>query len=197
MSRIARPVHLSGSDSTIQDPTILRTTRLSNTPLYKKQSRFSGSSSSSTHSLDDTTGPLAADAPKLQRRSLKNSTTNGGGSRSIKKPAKTAAAAASSTTTLRSSVSSTEELSEPESLSFTANTTPRTSWNRSSPPVKDEQEQQQQPMLVVGTKVTVPSLGGVQGTLRFLGPTSFKAGTWAGIELDVVGGGKNDGCVQG
>lgn len=193
MSRIARPVHLSGSDSTIQDPTILRTTRLSNTPLYKKQSRFSGSSSSSTHSLDDTTGPLAADAPKLQRRSLKNSTTNGGGSRLIKKPAKTAAAA-SSTTTLRSSVSSTEELSEPESLSFTANTTPRTSWNQSSPPVKDEQ---QQPMLVVGAKVTVPSLGGVQGTLRFLGPTSFKAGTWAGIELDVVGGGKNDGCVQG
>lgn len=196
MSRIARPVHLSGGDSTIQDPTILRTTRLSNTPLYKKQSRFSGSSaSSSTHSLDDTTGPLAADAPKLQRRSLKNSTANGGGSsRLIKKPA--AAGAASTATTVRSSVSSTEELSEPESLSFTANTTPRTSWNRSSP-VK---EQQQQPppdaTLVVGSRVAVPSLG-VQGTLRFLGPTSFKAGTWAGIELDVVGGGKNDGCVQG
>lgn len=113
----------------------------------------------------------------------------------VKKPA--AAAGASSTTTVRSSVSSTEELSEPESLSFTANTTPRTSWNRSSP-VKEQQQQQQQPdaTLVVGSRVAVPSLG-VQGTLRFLGPTSFKAGTWAGIELDVVGGGKNDGCVQG
>ncbi|KAI7881070.1 hypothetical protein K492DRAFT_129238 [Lichtheimia hyalospora FSU 10163] len=140
--------------------------------------------------MDDTTGPLAADAPKLQRRSLKTSTANGGGSRLIKKP--TTATAAASTTTVRSSVSSTEELSEPESLSFTANTTPRTSWNRSSP-VKDEQ---QPSTLVVGNRVSVPSLQ-VQGTLRFLGPTSFKAGTWAGIELDTVGGGKNDGCVQG
>ncbi|KAI8084716.1 uncharacterized protein BX664DRAFT_337611 [Halteromyces radiatus] len=35
------------------------------------------------------------------------------------------------------------------------------------------------------------------GTLRFLGPTEFKTGTWAGIELDNIGTGKNDGSVQG
>ncbi|ORZ17311.1 hypothetical protein BCR42DRAFT_414373 [Absidia repens] len=35
------------------------------------------------------------------------------------------------------------------------------------------------------------------GTLRFLGPTEFKSGIWAGLELDHPGTGKNDGSVQG
>ncbi|KAI8142270.1 hypothetical protein BJV82DRAFT_616158 [Fennellomyces sp. T-0311] len=50
--------------------------------------------------------------------------------------------------------------------------------------------------LALGTRVIVPSLC-VIGTLRFLGDTHFKPGVWAGIELDVEGAGKNDGCVQG
>jgi hypothetical protein len=48
--------------------------------------------------------------------------------------------------------------------------------------------------LQVGDKVQVNSLHGI---VRFIGPTKFKAGTWAGIELDAVGLGKNDGSVDG
>ncbi|KAG1473822.1 hypothetical protein G6F56_000728 [Rhizopus delemar] len=47
---------------------------------------------------------------------------------------------------------------------------------------------------VVGDRVKVNSLLGV---VRFVGTTDFKAGTWAGIELDKVGLGKNDGSVDG
>ncbi|KAI8051553.1 hypothetical protein BDF22DRAFT_744568 [Syncephalis plumigaleata] len=36
-----------------------------------------------------------------------------------------------------------------------------------------------------------------RGYLRFLGSTHFKPGTWAGIELDDEGAGKNDGSVAG
>ncbi|KAG2224599.1 hypothetical protein INT45_003739 [Circinella minor] len=50
--------------------------------------------------------------------------------------------------------------------------------------------------LAIGTRVIVPSLC-VIGTLRFLGEAKFKSGIWAGIELDLEGAGKNDGCVQG
>jgi hypothetical protein len=48
--------------------------------------------------------------------------------------------------------------------------------------------------LQVGDRVQVNSLHGI---VRFIGPTQFKAGTWAGIELDTVGLGKNDGSVDG
>lgn len=48
--------------------------------------------------------------------------------------------------------------------------------------------------LQVGDKVQVNSLHGI---VRFIGPTKFKAGTWAGIELNTVGLGKNDGSVEG
>jgi dynactin complex subunit len=44
--------------------------------------------------------------------------------------------------------------------------------------------------------VAIHSLG-VCGTLRFLGPTEFKSGIWAGVELDIIGTGKNDGSVNG
>ena len=50
--------------------------------------------------------------------------------------------------------------------------------------------------LAIGTRVIVPSLC-VIGTLRFLGEAKFKSGSWAGIELDMEGAGKNDGSVQG
>lgn len=47
-------------------------------------------------------------------------------------------------------------------------------------------------------RVTVPSLN-VVGTIRFFGETKFKdkGSMWVGIELDIKGSGKNDGCVQG
>jgi hypothetical protein len=53
----------------------------------------------------------------------------------------------------------------------------------------------------VGDRVVVTSTrrgGDVErGVLRFLGETSFAAGVWAGVELDVPETGKNDGQVDG
>ena len=51
--------------------------------------------------------------------------------------------------------------------------------------------QEQHPELVA-----VDSMG-IVGTLRFLGEAEFKEGYWAGIQLDIVGSGKNDGSVKG
>ena len=50
----------------------------------------------------------------------------------------------------------------------------------------------------VGDYVRIDSLD-VEGTVRFLGETKFKAGVWAGVELSAsdVGKGKNDGTVSG
>ena len=52
--------------------------------------------------------------------------------------------------------------------------------------------------LEVGDRVIVASTmaGTKTGTLRYLGPTEFAAGEWAGIELD-AGIGRNDGSVNG
>ena len=50
--------------------------------------------------------------------------------------------------------------------------------------------------LGVGERVAVDSMG-IVGTLRFIGTTQFKEGMWAGIQLDIVGTGKNDGSVNG
>ncbi|WVR06658.1 hypothetical protein IAU60_003690 [Kwoniella sp. DSM 27419] len=51
---------------------------------------------------------------------------------------------------------------------------------------------------VVGEKVRINSMG-YEGVLRFLGPTQFKEGVWAGVELEggFAGKGKNDGSVDG
>ncbi|WVW85108.1 hypothetical protein I302_107145 [Kwoniella bestiolae CBS 10118] len=51
---------------------------------------------------------------------------------------------------------------------------------------------------VVGEKVRINSMG-YEGILRFLGPTQFKEGVWAGVELEggFAGKGKNDGTVEG
>jgi dynactin complex subunit len=56
--------------------------------------------------------------------------------------------------------------------------------------------QEDAPHLYIGERVLVDSMN-IVGTLRFLGDTRFKPGTWAGIELDIIGTGKNDGSVQG
>ncbi|CAG8487903.1 8303_t:CDS:2 [Acaulospora morrowiae] len=48
----------------------------------------------------------------------------------------------------------------------------------------------------VGERVSVESMN-IIGTLQFLGPIDIKPGTWAGIELDVPGTGKNDGSING
>ena len=52
--------------------------------------------------------------------------------------------------------------------------------------------------LEVGDRVIVASTmaGTKTGTLRYLGPTEFAAGEWAGIELDAAIG-RNDGSVNG
>ena len=50
--------------------------------------------------------------------------------------------------------------------------------------------------LYIGERVAVDSMG-IVGTLKFLGEAQFKEGCWAGIQLDIVGSGKNDGSVKG
>ncbi|KAL9555436.1 hypothetical protein MBANPS3_002346 [Mucor bainieri] len=68
--------------------------------------------------------------------------------------------------------------------------------SRSTPTHIVEHDQQQfiQDQLHIGDRVQVNSHHGI---VRFIGTTAFKAGTWAGIELDTVGFGKNDGSVDG
>lgn len=68
--------------------------------------------------------------------------------------------------------------------------------SRSTPTHIVEHSQQQfiQDQLHIGDRVQVNSYHGI---VRFIGTTSFKAGTWAGIELETVGLGKNDGSVDG
>ncbi|KAJ2725720.1 hypothetical protein GGI07_001088 [Coemansia sp. Benny D115] len=51
--------------------------------------------------------------------------------------------------------------------------------------------------LVVGDPVIIAQQNGLCGTLRYIGPIDGKQGTWAGVELDEVGKGKNDGSVAG
>lgn len=50
--------------------------------------------------------------------------------------------------------------------------------------------------LCIGDRIAVDSMG-IVGTLRFLGDADFKEGLWAGIQLDIIGSGKNDGSVKG
>ncbi|KAJ1679840.1 hypothetical protein EV182_001225, partial [Spiromyces aspiralis] len=48
----------------------------------------------------------------------------------------------------------------------------------------------------VGTRVFIETMH-LKGTVRYIGPIDGKSGTWAGVELDDVGNGKNDGTVAG
>ncbi|ORX37067.1 hypothetical protein BD324DRAFT_624655 [Kockovaella imperatae] len=50
----------------------------------------------------------------------------------------------------------------------------------------------------IGERVRMQAMG-MEGTLRYLGETEFKAGVWAGVELEggFAGKGKNDGSVNG
>ncbi|ORZ26125.1 hypothetical protein BCR42DRAFT_401631 [Absidia repens] len=126
----------------------------------------------------------------------------------------------------RTSISSYEELDSPSSRfsssSFGSNQTAMTSPRNSvtspkpsgprkrlsvkPPPIPPQHLPQQQQKvesyqddgssLYIGERVVVDSMN-IVGTLKFIGVTRFKPGTWAGIELDIVGTGKNDGCVQG
>lgn len=49
--------------------------------------------------------------------------------------------------------------------------------------------------VVIPLNSRVETSSGV-GTVRFVGPTSFAAGKWVGVELDAATG-KNDGSVAG
>lgn len=178
MSRIARPVYGSGtSNNTIKPPSMLA--RPSGTSLLPsmKQTRSLDSSADNRNNNNATPDDVRKENHSMASSAIARS--------DMKKPKKMAS---------RSSTSSTE-LSETDSrFSPSSKTsTPRSSWGRSTTSGTTEQ---QKTSLEVGHRVTVPSLG-IEGTLRFLGTTEFKPGVWAGIELDTVGSGKNDGCVQG
>ncbi|KAI9262250.1 hypothetical protein BDA99DRAFT_464085 [Phascolomyces articulosus] len=209
MSRIARPFHVTLHEDSVQEPMSRIASGYQNGPSTKKRlARLPNS-----YTRDDSMGP--ADAPKVQRRSnpMASSTTM------TKRPSKTAKA------TMRSSTSSTEELSEPEPIlrysppNNKATTKTRSSFHsvsstpspnelsatitktavnggKKSPSTSTTTNTTSATAIPVGSTVSVPSMG-VSGTLRFMGPTDFKPGIWAGIELDDSGMGKNDGCVQG
>ncbi|KAI9280390.1 hypothetical protein BY458DRAFT_430861 [Sporodiniella umbellata] len=49
----------------------------------------------------------------------------------------------------------------------------------------------------IGQRVLLPTLDNAIGILRYIGPIDSKQGIWAGIELDDVSLGKNDGSVKG
>lgn len=70
------------------------------------------------------------------------------------------------------------------------------SSRRTAASAKPSAAAQNDGQLHIGQRVAIHSLG-VCGTLRFLGPTEFKSGIWAGVELDIIGTGKNDGSVNG
>ncbi|KAI1279524.1 CAP-Gly domain-containing linker protein 1 [Halotydeus destructor] len=71
---------------------------------------------------------------------------------------------------------------------------------RSEPPAKVQKSNSGTTVcgnLRVGHRVLVNASSGMKiGTLRYLGPTDFATGAWAGVELDVAVG-KNDGSVAG
>lgn len=107
----------------------------------------------------------------------------------------------------RASISSYDEVDSPTSRysmssvssSQTAMTSPRSSLTSPRPTAaKRPPPPQSKPAasLRVGERVAVDSMG-IVGTLKYLGPTQFKEGVWAGIQLDIVGTGKNDGSVNG
>ncbi|KAF7723253.1 hypothetical protein EC973_002146 [Apophysomyces ossiformis] len=78
-------------------------------------------------------------------------------------------------------------------------TSPKSMSKRASKPPPEPARLSESPIpagLSVNDRVAVDSMN-IVGTLRFLGQTHFKAGLWAGIELDIVGAGKNDGSVAG
>ena len=115
----------------------------------------------------------------------------------------------------RASISSYDEAESPISSRYslssigstqTAMTSPRSSFTSPKPTGGRQRlsKQQAQPIctsptpvqLRVNDRIAVDSMG-IVGTLKFLGPTQFKDGLWAGIQLDFVGSGKNDGAVGG
>ncbi|KAF9916141.1 hypothetical protein BX616_004523 [Lobosporangium transversale] len=71
--------------------------------------------------------------------------------------------------------------------------------NALTSPTIQSQSQNQFPVslegIELGDRVVVESMS-LSGYLRFIGPTEFKTGIWAGIELDTPTG-KNDGSVNG
>lgn len=67
-------------------------------------------------------------------------------------------------------------------------------WSDSRKPSSSRSTPNLPQQLHIGDKVQVNSH---HGTIRYIGETKFKPGTWAGIELDAVGLGKNDGSVDG
>ena len=111
-----------------------------------------------------------ANRPPVSARSSLASSSAGGNPFTPRRPSM-----ASSTT------STTPYARRPESRASNAQEGPGTRW---AP--------------LIGDRVRVGSLG-MEGTLRFLGPTQFKEGVWAGVELEggFAGKGKNDGSLDG
>ncbi|KAG2188306.1 hypothetical protein INT44_001059 [Umbelopsis vinacea] len=110
----------------------------------------------------------------------------------------TASSLSGRTTPQRSSIASSATTISPKPSKSTKalNRVSSVSSSRRSVVPEKVASSQSDGQLRIGQRVAMHSLG-LCGTLRFLGPTEFKSGIWAGVELDIVGTGKNDGSVSG
>lgn len=81
------------------------------------------------------------------------------------------------------------------SRTWSDSTTTRNPIVTQSTPVKSQHANNITPFHI-GDKITLQNQS-LAGTIRYIGATDFKAGTWIGIELEKIGAGKNDGSIQG
>ncbi|KAF9188657.1 CAP-Gly domain-containing linker protein 4 [Haplosporangium sp. Z 767] len=137
--------------------------------------------------------PTAMEPPSLSRQSRLSS---GPGSSAMTSPLTGASRLMKQPQSQRSSITglSSSTLLGPSAARNNVNSHHETNTS----PLPDQSQSQLPPSLEgieLGDRVVVESMG-LSGYLRFVGPTKFKAGIWAGIELDTPTG-KNDGSVGG
>ncbi|KAI8097830.1 uncharacterized protein B0P05DRAFT_483030 [Gilbertella persicaria] len=100
-----------------------------------------------------------------------------------------------STTKARSRSFIGGDVPHPSQSTFTMPNTPRSSITTSPKPTGNRSSYHSR-FPAIGDRVAVDSMN-IIGTLKFLGEAEFKEGYWAGIQLDILGSGKNDGSVKG
>ncbi|KAG2186122.1 hypothetical protein INT43_002560 [Umbelopsis isabellina] len=169
--------------------------------------RYSDQHAASSTIRKSANGPRVTDSQTLQPRASKSTTLRRGNTTSRSSATSledmfqdsnrysTGSSQSGRTTPQRSSVASSATTISPRPSKSTKTLNRASSLSSSRRSVMTAPAPQDG-TLHVGQRVAVHSLA-VCGTLRYLGPTDFKSGIWAGVELDIIGTGKNDGSVNG